>query len=151
MALTFKIQDNFTKELAERLYRAAPKAENMIAHQMATDTEPFVPALTKSLVDRTKVIGNAVLYPGPYARYLYYGKVMVDEYGNGPKRFADRFGNNVIRFPKGSKLHATDKNLIIQRSVHPQAQAHWFEASKVQNLEKWKRIAEKVMIRYAAE
>ena len=78
------------------IIQAGSMAEHILAVQVAKDTEPFVPALTKSLVNRTQVIGGTVIYPGPYARYLYFGKVMVDEQGRGPRRFVDAHGNEVI-------------------------------------------------------
>ena len=42
----------------------------------------------------------------------------------------------------------TDRNLVFNRSVNPQAQAHWFEASKAQNLEKWLRVYKKARKKY---
>ena len=48
------------------------------------DTVKYVPMRTGSqmlrsgahLSDRASVEGNKIIYPGPYARYLYEGKVM---------------------------------------------------------------------------
>lgn len=143
--LKFTMHDSGFSELAQALSRAATQAEHMVAVQVQKDTEHFVPALTKSLVNRTQVHGGSIVYPGPYARYLYYGKVMVDERGNGPNYFVDKQGNEVMKFPKGSKLHATNRDLVFTTSVHPQAQAHWFEASKAQNLKKWLRVSDRAV------
>lgn len=99
------------------------KAERAVAVQVLKDTRPYVPALTESLSNRARVDGKYIIYPGPYARYLYYGKVMV---GPPPK---------VV----------TDKDLVFNKTVHSKAQSHWFEASKAQNLSKWKRVARKAM------
>lgn len=83
-----------------------------------------------------------IIYPGPYARYLYEGKVMVDSAtGKGPMRIVGKNGEEVIRFRKGATLKPTNRDLNIQPSVHKDAQSHWFEASKAQNLEKWVRAA----------
>lgn len=112
------------------------KAEHAVAVQMEKDTRPFVPALTGSLMNRTQVEGNSVIYPGPYARFLYYGKVMVDPDTGSP--FAQ----------KGAVKVLTDKDLVFNRSVNPQAQSHWFEASKAQNLEKWVRVYRKARKHY---
>lgn len=132
--------------LETKLLSAAKKAEHAVAERAATDTEPYVPMLTGSLKNRARVEGNTIIYPGPYARYLYYGKVMVNSAtGKGPAHFVDKNGNEVIRFPKGSKLRATDKNLVFTTSFHPDAQAEWFEASKAQNLDKWKKTAAEAM------
>lgn len=116
------------------------KAERILAEKVRKDTSPFVPAKTGSLNTRTRVIGNAVVYPGPYARYLYYGKVMETIDGKMPNHFVDKHGNEVIRFPKGSVLKPTDRNLKYNKSMHSKAQSHWFEASKKENLKKWEKI-----------
>lgn len=152
--LRFDIQDNITAELAEKLATVSTKAEHALATQISKDTEPFVPARSKSLVNRsgprltdaTTVVGNQIIYPGPYARYLYYGKVMVDiKTGKGPMRIVGKDGSEEIRFRKGSKLRPTDRPLNISQSVHPKAQSHWFEASKVENLKKWEQEAAKLV------
>jgi len=143
--LKFSVKTSGFSELDKKIAQVSGKAEHVVAIQVQKDTEPFVPALNKSLVNRTEVVGDSVIYPAPYARYLYYGKVMVDEHGNGPNHFVDRHGNEVIRFPKGSKLHATDRNLVFNHAVHPNAQDHWYETSKSQNLEKWLRVADKAV------
>ena len=77
-----------------------------------------------------------IVYPGPYARFLYYGKVMVDP--NTGSTYAPEGGTKVV----------TDRNLVFTQTVHPQAQSHWFEASKAQNLDKWIRVAEKAVKKY---
>lgn len=140
--LKIDLKDTFTESLRGKLKEAGPKAAHTVAVQIQKDTEPFVPALTKSLVNRTQVVENQIIYPGPYARYLYYGKVMVNaETGKGPSHFVDKHGNEIVMFPKGSRLKATDRNLVFTTSVHSQAQSHWFEASAAQNGEKWVRVA----------
>ena len=103
----------------------ARKANLWLANEVLKDTRPFVPALTMSLNQRSHVEGTQVLYPGPYARYLYYGKVMEGP-ATGPKT-------------------ATNKDLVFTTSVHANAQAFWFEASKAKNKKKWENGAKKVM------
>lgn len=119
--------------ISAKLAKNAKVAEHAVAVQAAKDTEPFVPMLTGSLKNRTQVKDNLIIYPGPYARYLYYGKLMVDP----------QTGSAWAR--SGSTKVLTDKNLVFTQSVHPQAQSHWFEASKAQNLNKWKRVAAKAV------
>lgn len=133
--IKFKIKADLTKAKAE-LTRKATKAEHATALQIKKDTEPFVPALTKSLANRTKVVDNEIIYPGPYARYLYYGKLMVD-----PETGSSWAKKNALKV-------VTDRNLVFSQAVHPQAQAHWFEASKAQNLEKWERVAARAYKHY---
>lgn len=118
------------------LRNASGKAQHAVAIQAQKDTSPYVPALTGSLDQRTRVDGNRIIYPGPYARYLYYGKLMVDP----------ATGSSYA--PKGGTKVLTDKNLVFNKAVHSQAQDHWFEASKSENMDKWLRVAGKAVKRY---
>ncbi len=141
------VHSDISENLSKRLASAPESAEHLLAVEIQKDTEPFVPALTKSLVNRTQVKGNMIVYPGPYARYLYYGKVMVDSAtGKGPMRIVGDDGSEVIRFRKGATLTPTDRPLNIRQDVHPQAQSHWLEGSKAQNLSKWLRIAKELTL-----
>ena len=118
------------------LRNASNKAQHAVAIQAQKDTSPYVPALTGSLDQRTRVDENQIIYPGPYARYLYYGKLMVDP----------ATGSSYA--PKGTTKVLTDKNLVFNKAMHSQAQNHWFEASKAENLDKWLRVAGKAVKRY---
>lgn len=140
--LRFKVHINGMEALQQGLRASESPAAHALAVQVAKDTEPYVPMRTGLQVDRTQVEGNLVVYPGPYARYLYMGKVMVDSRtGKGPMKIVDGNGNEFIRFRKGARLVATGRDLNISTAVHPKAQAKWIEASKAQNLKKWKRVA----------
>lgn len=120
-------------DLNIKIAEGCEKAKHAVAIQIRDDTSPYVPLLTGSLNDRTRVIGNMVVYPAPYARFLYYGKVMIDP----------ETGSTYA--PKGGTKVVTDKELVFNTSGHAQAQAHWFEASKAENLEKWLQVAEKAV------
>lgn len=139
--MKFTIKSSNFDAASRKIEEAGKKAAHALALQVAKDTEPFVPALTKSLANRAKVEGNVILYPGPYARYLYEGKVMVD-----PKTGAAGFlTKNGWKSRKGVTKVLTDRSLVFNKSVHGQAQDHWFEAAKVMNKEKWIRAAGKAM------
>lgn len=143
MSVKFTVDVTGMDEIKEALAKACSRAENVVAQQVEKDTAPFVPMRTGSLIQRTRVIGNSVVYPGPYARYLYFGKVMVNlETLKGPRHFIDKFGNEQIKFPKGSKLIPTDRDLRFNKSTNKQAQSQWFETSKAQNLDKWLKKAQ---------
>ena len=140
--LKIKTDDRFSKPLAKKLKHAGPRAAHTVAAEIMRTTEPFVPAMTKSLVNRSQVVENKVIYPGPYARYLYYGKAMVDaSTGKGPMKIVSKDGTKVVRFRKGAILKPTEKPLKISKKVHPQATDHWLDASKAQNLDKWIKAA----------
>ena len=133
--LKFTVHTDGLDAIKERLAERCSKAEHIVAVQVRKDTSPFVPAsgAPAGMDTRTKVDGAMVIYPGPYARYLYYGKLMVDP----------ETGSSYAK--AGSTKVLTDKDLVFKTDTHSQAQSHWFEASKAQNLEKWVRVAEKAV------
>lgn len=59
---------------------------------------------------------------GPYARMMYYGKVMVDsKTGKGPMNIP----GVGLRFRKGATLKATDRDLEYDKTKNPQAGPYW--------------------------
>ena len=102
--LKFSVKADGFDALQEKLAQACTKAEHIVATQVRKDTSPYVPFLTGSLNERTRVVGNSVVYPGPYARFLYYGKVMVDP----------ETGSTYA--PKGGTKVLTDRNLVFNKS-----------------------------------
>lgn len=124
MNVKFNVKTSGLEAIDHEIAKLASESEVWLANEILKDTDPYVPFLTGSLSQRSHVDGNTVVYPGPYARYLYYGKVM-----EGP--------------PQGPK-HATDRELVYTKQHHPQAQSHWFEASKAQNLQKWLKGVKKL-------
>ena len=133
--LKISVHTDIDEAIAKKLAVASTKAEHMVAIQAEKDTSPYAPMLTGDLKKKTRVEGGYIIYPGPYARYLYYGKLMVDP--NTGSSYAPNGGTKVL----------TDKNLVFNQASHPQAQDHWFEASKAQNLDKWLRVAEKAVVK----
>lgn len=120
--------------IADKLRRACDEAQHTVAIQIRKDTEPFVPKLTGSLRNTTKVTGNTITYPGPYAHYLYEGFVWVDP--NTKSSFAKK---GVTKVKTGKKLKLKHDN------PDPQAEPHWFEVSKLMNEKKWERVAEEAI------
>lgn len=139
MGIKISVHTDGFDAVKEAIAKACTRAEHVLAEQIEKDNQPFVPAFTESITQRTRVDGSAVIYPGPYARFLYYGKVMVDP--NTGSTYA----------PKGGTKVLTDRDLVFSKAVHPQAQSHWFEASKAQNLDKWVRVADKAVKKYGTD
>lgn len=134
MALKFTVYTDGWDEIKEAIARGCTKAEHEVAMQILKDTDPFVPASQdKSLAGRAFVRGNMVIYPGPYARYLYFGKLWLDPLT----------GSSWVKY--GEHKAPTDIDLKFNRATHRQAQSHWFEASKAQNLKKWLRVADEAV------
>ena len=133
--LTFNVHTEGMEAIKDKLAEGCTKAEHAVAIQIRKDTSPYVPALTGDLDRRTRVDGSKVIYPGPQSRYLYHGKLMVDP----------TTGSSYAQ--KGPTKVLTDKNLVFNKAMHAQAQSHWFEASKAENLGKWVRVADKAVKR----
>lgn len=143
--LTVKVNLN-DWNLSTKLASAAKKAEHAVAVQIKDDTAPYVPMLNGMLRNNTRVKDNLIIYPGPYARYLYYGKVMV--YADKPYLRRNPDGKMVLSH-YGQRKVPIDKDLKLDHpGVDPDAQSHWFEASKAQNLDKWKRVAAKAVTHF---
>lgn len=131
--LKFSVHTEGLEAIKDKLAEGCTKAEHIVALQVRKDTSPYAPALTGDLDRRTRVDGSKVIYPGPQSHYLYYGKLMVDP----------ETGSSYA--PKGGTKVLTDKDLVFSKAVHGQAQSHWFEASKAENLEKWVRVSDKAV------
>lgn len=77
--------------------------------------------LSKSAVLGTKIGSGKIVYNSPYARYQYYGKLMVSSITGS------------ARAKRGEKKILTNKDLQYSTSRHPQAQRLWFEVMKKQH------------------
>lgn len=72
-----------------------------------------------------------VVYPGPYARYQYYGKVMAPSF----PMFEDDSGiPTTFRSRKNQKKHLTDRDLTYRKDPNPLAGSFWFERMKADHM-----------------
>lgn len=113
------------------------EAQQWLGDRVLEDCKACMPLLTGSLQQRshTEDDGKKVVFPGPYARYQYGGKVMVDSVtGKGPRKIPTGPSEYILRFRKGAKLVATDRPL---KYSNPQAVPQWFEHAKRQNKQFW--------------
>lgn len=107
--------------------------------QMAVDAAvikfcmPYVPmdtgTLMKSPYSVTKIGQGEVIYPGPYAHYMYYGEV----YGPNIPIERDAEGN-VMRWVSPPEKHPTGRQLQYDTSKNPLAGSFWFERMKADRL-----------------
>ena len=138
------------------LERRMQEAQQWLGDRVLEDCRACMPMSTgamqqlsrtesQPLVDRSCVrdSGKQVVFPGPYAGYLYRGKVMVDsETGKGPRKIPTGPGEYVLRFKKGAKLVPTDRPL---KYSNPQAVPEWFEHAKRLHGQFWiEGVAEKI-------
>ena len=114
------------------------RAQQRLGEMVLASSKVYMPLLTGSLQQRSYVDGGGrkVVFPGPYGRYQYGGRVMVDSVtGKGPAMIHDRNGVEIgLRFRKGATLVPTERRLTYSQ---PNAQAEWFEPAKAKDLPMW--------------
>lgn len=108
----------------DRFARQFEEAQLWLGHTVLEDCKPYMPLRTGSMQQRSKVNygGTQVEFPGPYARFQYGGKVMVDPVTNSPWA------------RKGAKKVLTDRPLTYSQ---PMATSHWFDTAKAAHGEYW--------------
>ena len=129
----------------ERLEKNCEAAQWWLGEQVLQGCRALMPLLTGSLQQRSRVEdgGRRVVFPGPYARYLYMGRVMVDRAtGKGPRKIPTGPGEYVLRFRKGAKLKPTGRRLTYS---NPKAVDHWFDEAKARNLPYWLNGVENII------
>lgn len=107
------------------------QAQQWLGNQVLTDCIPYMPLRTGSQRQRSYVAagGAQVIFPGPYARFLYMGKVMVDSETGSP--WARRDAVKVV----------TPRNLKLQVGV-----PHWAEAAKADHGGEWTRGCKRILL-----
>lgn len=87
--------------------------------------------LGKSAYGATQIGSGKVVYPGPYAHYMYYGEV----YGPNIPVFEDDSGVPARYFsPPKRKKHPTGRELQYKTDTNPLAGSYWFERMKADHL-----------------
>lgn len=80
----------------------------------------------------TAIGSGEVVYPGPYAHYMYYGEV----YGPNIPVFEDDSGEPTRWFsPPGREKHPTGRPLEYSQEPNPLAGSYWFERMKADHLQ----------------
>lgn len=97
---------------------------------------PYVPwdagALAKSAYGATQIGSGKVIYPGPYAHYMYYGEV----YGPNVPVYENDTGEPTRFFSlPGQKKHPTGRSLQYKTDVNPLAGPFWFERMKADRMQ----------------
>lgn len=84
--------------------------------------DKYTPMLTGTMIDSaitgTEIGSGTIEYNNPYARFQYYGNVMI--YEPTGSTWAPKFGKKVV----------TSQKLLHNKSRHPQAGPLWFERMK---------------------
>lgn len=110
------------------------KAQSDLAYQIIADTMDYAPFKQGTLSNSVHLERNntEIVYNTPYARFLYMGKLMLDDRGS-PWAM------------KNTKKHVVNKDLEFSKETHRKAGSKWFERSKEDNFEKWVETVKKAV------
>lgn len=113
----------FGKEKSKQFDSAQKFVDSECIRLMVKYTPARNNILYKSPTLGTTIGSGHIYYQSPYARYQYYGKLMVSRVTGSP--YAS----------KGESKILTDKNLNYSTARHPKAQKLWFETMKTNHME----------------
>ena len=121
-----------------RTYNAKlAKAQQFVDSECIRLMVPYTPMLSGQMMQsatRGTVIGSGeIKYNSPYARYQYYGKLMVSSIT----------GSSYAR--KGESKVLTSKDLRYNKSKRPRAGKLWFERMKADRKEQILKGAERLL------
>ena len=129
--------DQDTSQLLARFnLESGGKVQQAIDAAVIRYNLPYVPwetgTLAKSAYTATDIGSGEVIYPGPYAHYMYYGEV----YGPNIPIFEDDSGEPTRWFsPPGQPKSPTGRTLEYATDVNPMAGSYWFERMKADRLD----------------
>ena len=139
--IEFKTEKSFLnldddKLLARLNLESGGKVQQAIDAAVIRYDMPYCPwevgTLAKSPYSVTDIGSGTVIYPGPYAHYLYYGEV----YGPNIPIFEDDTGEPTGWFsPPGQAKSPTGRELQYATDVNPLAGSYWFERMKADHLD----------------
>lgn len=88
MPMTVKVDtSSISKILSARGLQPGGKVQQVLTSEIYRQAEPYTPMRSKTLIRTAEVGKDHITYVQPYARYLYYDKVMV---GRAPKTVTNR-------------------------------------------------------------
>ena len=112
------------------------KAQYALDSMIMTSMVPYMPHQTGTFINVTKAMSAAIAGSGtvvaaapPMGRFLYEGKVMVDEQTGSPWARS------------GAKKVVTDKDLTYS---NPKATPHWFDTAKKNHGKSWVKAVKNI-------
>lgn len=118
MKVTFQWDPRFKPEMREKFNRAQAYVDQACIRHMDKYTPMLSGALKRSPTIGTKIGSGRIEYASPYARYQYYGKLMVSSVTGSPYA------------RQGEKKVLTSTDLTYNTASHPLAGPAWFERMK---------------------
>lgn len=115
------------------------KAQYALDSAVMTSMVPYMPHQTGTFINVTKGMSAALAGSGtviaaapPMGRFLYEGKVMVDEETGSPWARA------------GAKKVVTDRDFEYSKAHNPDVTAHWFDTAKQRHGASWVAMVKKI-------
>ncbi len=121
MNVKLEWNDNFANDKAAMFAKLQQFIDSECIRLMGKYTPARNLILAKAATLGTKIGSGHIVYAVPYARYQYYGKVMVSSVTGSA--YAKHGESKVL----------TSKNLSYSKARHPLAQAMWFETMKTKH------------------
>lgn len=121
MNVKLEWNDNFANDKAAMFAKVQQFIDSECIRLMGKYTPARNLILAKAATLGTKIGSGHIVYAVPYARYQYYGKVMVSSVT----------GSSYAKHGESKVL--TSKNLSYSKARHPLAQAMWFETMKTKH------------------
>lgn len=122
--------------LKERGLEEYGKVQRFIDSEVIRLMTPYTPNLLGTLYKSAKAVpregSGEILQATPYARFQYYGKVMISPTTGSPWAL------------KGEKKILTNRDLVHNKSKHPMAGPFWFERMKADKKEEILQGARKI-------
>ena len=111
-------------------------AQYALDSMIMTSMVPYMPHQTGTFINVTRamsasIAGSGTVYAAapPFGRFLYEGKVMVDEETGSPWA------------RKGARKVVTDRDLTYS---NPKATPHWFDTAKERHSKSWVKAVKKI-------
>lgn len=134
--MNLKVNINPPKKLiSDRGLEPMGRTQQYIDNECMRRMVPYMPflsgALSKSSTLGTVIGTGEVKQNVPYARYQYYGKLMVSSITGSA-------------WSKGEEKVLTDKDLVHNKAYHPKAGPYWFERMKADHKDRILKGAQKI-------
>ena len=116
-SVTINVDMTIKKELFDKFEHPDDQAMLKIHNLLAKEFNDFVPMDEGVLSQSVQVSPERILYPGPYARFQYYGYVMTTEDGRVRAKLGEK------------KPIVTDRPLQYNKEKHSLATKEWDKAA----------------------
>lgn len=128
MSVTFKFDTAGILDSIEQANREAIAKTAWEIRESSNDLCPFGDSdLIESSLNNSDLENGIIVWDTPYAKYLYYGVLMVGEKSHSP--WAKRGERKEVKTPEQMLNFAHDRN--------PKAQMMWYEKAKDIHSEQW--------------